>query len=158
MIPLTVTLEEIKHGPIGAEKLRSIRDKGWPEPAGTKAQVLLDAKSVYESLKATVFKPPSENSLSGHVLWLREMHDKGLVDNLIWTDTRDMYADGLTKGSVPRDLLIEAMSGTIKLRNPIEFFNRRVKRLTYFSGGVIAHWHTCEHCSMQCTKACQFCT
>ena len=42
---------------------------------------------------------------------MREIRDKGLIHNIIWADTGDMYADGLTKGSVPRDALNEVMSG-----------------------------------------------
>ena len=67
-IPLTVTLYEIRHGPLGSEKLRSIRDHGWMQENYIRTQVMIDAKSVYESLKATIFKPPVEHSLSGHVL------------------------------------------------------------------------------------------
>jgi hypothetical protein len=84
-----------------------------------------------------MFKAPSENSLSGHVLWMREMHDKGLIDNIIWADTRDMYADGLTKGSVPRDALINAMSGKLLLRHNIETFIRRMARRTYLANTVL---------------------
>ena len=90
-----------------------------------RTRVMIDAKSVYESLKASVFKPPAEQSLSGHVLWLREMHDKSLVDDIVWTDTRDMYADGLTKGVIKRDALYEAMSGVIVLRNKVDICTRR---------------------------------
>ena len=87
--------------------------------------VLIDAKSVYESLKATTFKPPVENSLSGHVLWLREMHTKGLVEDIVWVDTRDMYADGLTKGVIKRDALRELMSGTLRIRHNVAVCTRR---------------------------------
>jgi hypothetical protein len=131
IVPLTVTLEEIRTGPIGTEKLRLIRDQGWTEQPYTRAQIMVDAKSVYQSLRSTVFKPPSENSLAGHVLWMREMHDKGLLANILWVDTRDMYADGLTKGSIPRDGIVEAMQGKIKLLHDVDLFPRRIKRLTY---------------------------
>ena len=81
---------------------------------------MLDAKSVFESVKAQIFKPPAENSLAGHVLWLREMLLKKLVGYVTWTDTRDMLADGLTKGSVSRDCLEYAMYGTVHMRHAIE--------------------------------------
>ena len=113
VIPLTVTLYEIRFGPLGSEKLRSIRDEGWMQENYIRTQIMIDAKSVYESLKATMFKPPVEHSLSGHVLWLREMHDKGLLTDIVWTDTRDMYADGLTKGVIKRDALYELMKGKL---------------------------------------------
>jgi hypothetical protein len=119
LIPLTVTLYELRYGPLGAEKLRLIREQGWTHDNFIRTQIMIDAKSVFESLRATVFKPPVEHSLSGHVLWLREMQDKGLISSIVWTDTRDMYADGLTKGIINRDALYEAMSGIIKLRHPV---------------------------------------
>jgi len=127
LIPLSVTLHEIRYGPLGTENLRLIRDQGWPTGKSLCTRIMIDAKSVYESLKATNFKPPVENSLSGHVLWLREMHDKGLVDDIVWTDTRDMYADGLTKGVIKRDALFEAMAGWCQLRHNVEICIRRFR-------------------------------
>jgi hypothetical protein len=59
------------------------------------------------------------------------MHDKGLVTDIFWTDTRDMYADGLTKGIIKRDALYEIMSGTMMLRNPVFICTRRFKQLMY---------------------------
>jgi hypothetical protein len=96
---------------------------------------MIDAKSVYESLRATTFKPPVENSLSGHVLWLREMHTKGLIHDIVWTDTRDMYADGLTKGVIKRDALYEIMQGTMKLSHSVDVCTRK----------RIAHAHAHAH-------------
>jgi hypothetical protein len=128
IIPLTVTLFEIKYGPLGADRLRKIRDDGWCDYSVIHTSILIDAKSVYESLRATTFKPPVENSLSGHVLWLREMHSKGLIQDIVWTDTRDMYADGLTKGVIKRDALRELMKGTMKLRHPVAVCTRRARR------------------------------
>ena len=131
IVPLNTTLYEIRDGPLGAERLKEIRDKGWALETVIKTRVLIDAKSVYESLKATIFKPPVENSLAGHVLWLGEMHDKGLVTDIVWTDTRDMYADGLTKGVIKRGALYEIMSGTMMLRNSVSVCTRRFKQRMY---------------------------
>ena len=128
IIPLTVTLFEVKYGPLGADRLRKIRDDGWCDYSVIHTSVLIDAKSVYESLKATTFKPPVENSLSGHVLWLREMHTKGLVEDIVWVDTRDMYADGLTKGVIKRDALRELMSGTLRIRHNVAVCTRRARK------------------------------
>ena len=133
VLPLVVTLHEVRTSQLGTEQIKLIRDQGWNKETFTRISIISDAKSVYESLKATMFKAPAENSLSGHVLWMREMHDKGLVDNIIWADTRDTYADGLTKGSVPRDALNEVMSGKILLRHNIETFTRRMLRRTYLA-------------------------
>eukprot|EP00959_Pyramimonas_sp_CCMP1952_P429342 8992059-Pyramimonas_sp.AAC.1 len=38
--------------------------------------------------------------------------DIGIVHNVQWCDTRYMTADGHTKGSIDRELLLEVMSGT----------------------------------------------
>jgi hypothetical protein len=87
--------------------------------------VLIFAKSVHESLKATTFKPPVQNSLSGHVRGLRELHTKRLVEDIVWVDTRDMYADGLTKGAIKSDALRELMSGTLRIRHNVAVCARR---------------------------------
>ena len=39
------------------------------------------------------------------------MMDRGIVHSVQWCDTRDMTADGHTKGSIDRDLLLQVMSG-----------------------------------------------
>lgn len=117
VIPISVTMHEVQYGPLGAEQLRNIRDKGWSTMPYVLTTLMLDAKSVFESCKSNNFKPPAESSLAGHILWIREMHDKGLLHDLGWADTRDMFADGLTKGNVPRDGLQEIMSGSTTLLN-----------------------------------------
>ena len=40
------------------------------------------------------------------------MMDRGIVHSVQWCDTRDMTADGHTKGSIDRDLLLQVMSGS----------------------------------------------
>ena len=80
--------------------------------------------SVFESFNSTIFKPPTEVSLAGHVLWMREMYDQSLISQLSWTDTRDMFGDGLTKGSVARDALIAIMSGKLEVRHKVAFIHR----------------------------------
>ena len=85
---------------------------------------------MFESIKAQVFKPPSENSLAGQVLWLREMLEKKLLQYVTWTDTRDMLADGLTKGSVAPDALEDSMNGKFKLQHKYEQCVRHMKAVT----------------------------
>ena len=58
-----------------------------------------------------MIKTPSEASLLGHLLWLREFLSKAIISNLLWVDTRDMVADGLTKGSVGRTQIQQAAQG-----------------------------------------------
>eukprot|EP00959_Pyramimonas_sp_CCMP1952_P086813 1815857-Pyramimonas_sp.AAC.1 len=45
-----------------------------------------------------------------------------------WRDTRDMTADGHTKGSIDRDMLIQVMGGT-------QSFNHDLKRQTPYRAG-----------------------
>ena len=73
------------------------------------AALYLDALSVYAAVTATFVKLPADNGCLVHCLYLRELLDYGVLKYLIWQDTRDMLADGLTKGSVERDALHAAM-------------------------------------------------
>ena len=47
----------------------------------------------------------------GHVKWLREMLENDMIHEIRWCDTRDMTADGHTKGSIDRKMLIQCMQG-----------------------------------------------
>ena len=120
LIPMAITMMEIQEGPIGTEKLKLLRENGWGCDVPIVTRLTLVAKSALESLKALTFKPPSENTLAGHVLWLREMMLKKLICFITWVDTRDMLADGLTKGSVPRDRLEDAMEGKVFMEHNVE--------------------------------------
>ena len=75
----------------------------------------LDALSVYAAVTAVFIKTPADNGTLIHCLYLRELLDKNVLAALVWLDTRDMSADGLTKGSVDRQALHDAMSGIIKI-------------------------------------------
>ena len=70
-----------------------------------------DAESCYKSCSSADFKIPTEKTLAGHVSWIREMLRVGIVSDLQWCDTRDMTADGHTKGTIDRKLLKELMTG-----------------------------------------------
>ena len=71
----------------------------------------IDAMSVFAAITATYVKAPAEKSLLSHVQFVRELLDTKVLTALHWIDTRDMLADGLTKGSVERDALADAMGG-----------------------------------------------
>eukprot|EP00959_Pyramimonas_sp_CCMP1952_P472603 9500309-Pyramimonas_sp.AAC.1 len=51
--------------------------------------------------------------------------DVGIVHNAQWCDSRDMTADGHTKGSIDRELFLEVMSGN-------QLFKYDVKHLFLF--------------------------
>ena len=77
----------------------------------------LDAKSVFAVVSATFVKQPAEKSLLCHLQYLRELMDKHVLQYLFWLDTRDMGADGLTKGAVARSLLHMYMDGIMTLQH-----------------------------------------
>ena len=118
-IPLAIQLQELRYGPVGPRRAMQLRQ------GGLLFSIVLDvdARSVFESVKAGHMKMPQENSLFGHLAWLRELVIRQrLIRTLRWVDTRDMSADALTKGAAPRDRLFEAMAGKLCLRHPMEGF------------------------------------
>ena len=70
------------------------------------AEMAMDAMSCFEALMAEDCCTPAESSLKLHLLSLRDRHQRGVVHAFHWTDTRDMVADGLTKGGVARKLML----------------------------------------------------
>ena len=105
---LSQLLTEITHGPMSATEARNQRlSGGYKIP-----QVLyLDAMSVFAAVTAVFIKTPAEKSLLCHIQFLRELLDHGVLAAIVWLDTRDMWADGLTKGAVQREALIRLLDG-----------------------------------------------
>ena len=66
---------------------------------------------MYKSLSSKDFKVPTARTRLGHIAWLRELMEVGVVHSVQWCDTRDMTADGHTKGSIDRELLVALMAG-----------------------------------------------
>ena len=81
------------------------------QPLDIGLSLWIDARSVFDAVKNTRLHQPAEKSLGGHVAWLREMIQHRVLTSVCWCDTRDMTADAMTKGTIPRDLLTAAMSG-----------------------------------------------
>ena len=48
--------------------------------------------------------------LSTHTVYVRKLWDTRVLANIYWVDTRDIYADGLTIGSVDIDALHSLMN------------------------------------------------
>ncbi len=67
-----------------------------------------DAKSVFDAINASDVGDPTESPLKLHVIALRDKLERGIIKRLWWADTRDMLADGLTKGGIPRGALVNA--------------------------------------------------
>ena len=80
-------------------------------------EALTDSYSIFSYLAAAHLKLPVEKSTYFHLAYLREKLVCGLIRSYNWTDTRDMVADGLTKGSADRTALAAIMDGSYKLNH-----------------------------------------
>eukprot|EP00959_Pyramimonas_sp_CCMP1952_P375212 7858429-Pyramimonas_sp.AAC.1 len=82
--------------PASAEEIRMLREgKGYAIPA----DLVIDGMSVFGALFMDPARPPSQDSMAGHLYCLADQLRTKLIENL-WCDTRDMRADPLTKGSM----------------------------------------------------------
>ena len=115
---------EIEHGPITVSEARQRRFSGDYVPVA----LYLDAKSVFGVVTATCVKIPAEKSLLTHVQYLREMLDHRVLRYLLWLDTRDMGADGLTKGAVIRTLLHIIMGGYMTIKHACDKWESMLPR------------------------------
>ena len=107
---LAQQLHEIAGGVTTAAAGKQLReDGGYLIPMA----LYIDALSVYAAITATFVKTPADNGALCHLLYLRELLDHGVLHALIWVDTRDMLADGLTKGSIDRTLIHSLMEGSV---------------------------------------------
>ena len=105
-------LQEVYKGVPSKAEARTLREQGgWIVPAA----LCIDALSVHAAVTATYIKPPAEKGLLAHVQYLRELLDNHVLLYIVWLDTRDMTADGTTKGSVDRESLHMLMSGILRI-------------------------------------------
>ncbi len=111
---ISLTLHEIERGCHGAAEARRLREDGG---LAFKPSSSIDAMSVLAALSAEAIRAPAEKSLVGHLLWLRELADRGVITGIAWVDTRDMLSDGLTKGSVARCQIDKAVNGSWALEH-----------------------------------------
>ena len=116
---------ETRWGVVTPTEAREKRTKG----GFCHTALYLDAKSVYSAITASVTKTPAEKSLLTHVLYLRELLDTKVIQYLAWVDTRDMAADGLTKGAVSRESIHNLMSGSIRLNHESAVWSSKAQAL-----------------------------
>ncbi len=109
--PTIITLVELKQGVLTPRQLKDIREIG---PTPIKVILTIDAEGVYKSLTSRDLRVPTEKTLLGHVCYLREQLQLGNILMIQWCDTRDMTADGHTKGCIDRQLLLDVMRGIQK--------------------------------------------
>ena len=81
-------------------------------------QALTDSYSIFSYLAAAHLKLPAEKGTYYHLAYLREKLVSRLIGSYTWVDTRDMVADGLTKGRADRTSLIAIMHGKFHLEHP----------------------------------------
>ena len=113
-----ILLRQIVHeftvGPLGTTDARSMTEGVVRSPV--RIELLVDAMSVFAAVTASNIKVPREKSLLGHLQYLREKIDRRVFEALIWCDTRDMAADGLTKGSIDRSQIVDIMNGSLLMQ------------------------------------------
>ena len=100
-----------------------------------KTTLTVDAESVYKSLSSQDLKVPTEKTLLGHVAWVREIMQSGIVWELQWCDTRDMTADGHTKGSIDRKLLLDVMNGKQTFVHSVKKYTPHRTSVSHREGG-----------------------
>ena len=114
-------MHEVKRGVLTPTQLKELREHGgmsWT------ISLTIDAESVYKSLTSADLKIPTEPTLLGHIAWIRELLQIGIVTHIQWCDTRDTTADWHTKGTIDRTLILRAMNGQqsydheIKIHSP----------------------------------------
>ena len=116
-------VHEVTRSTLTATQARTLRDFGGFMPMA----MCIDAKSVHAATTATFIKTPAEKSLLTHIQFIRELLDHGVLSALFWIDTRDMYADGLTKGAVDRTQLHALMEGHIEYKH--EYLEWKPKKI-----------------------------
>ena len=76
--------------------------------------------SILSYLKAQHLKFPAEKGTCFHLAYLRELLVNGVIKQYIWCDTRDMVADGITKGRLDRTALVNLTRGSWRLQHASE--------------------------------------
>ena len=77
-----------------------------------KTEAITDSYSIFSYLAAAHLKLPAEKGTYYHLAYLREKLSSGSLRYYPWVDTRDMVADGITKGSVDRTAIAAIMDGS----------------------------------------------
>ena len=126
-LDVTQTLHEIHTGVATTPAARQLRASGG---YAVPCVLYLDATSVYAAITATFVKTPAEAGLLGHLQHIRELLDNKVRNALAWTDTRDMYADGTTKGSIDRTALHQVMNGSIHVTQPVKLWRPNDRKQT----------------------------
>ena len=111
-------LTEILSGAKSADELSKMQDEGTHS---LDLDTVIDAKSVWQSATSEELRCNDHLALL-HLCKLRELISSN-VRHFIWCDTRDMLADGLTKGVIDRQALRKlALEGVWDVTQALEVF------------------------------------
>ena len=100
-----------------ASRLKELKDQGG---YSTSLDMYTDSYSIYSYLHAKHLKFPTERGTFFHLAYIRELLEHGVVRSITWVDTGDMFADGMTKGSLDRLALTTVMNGKWHLQHKYE--------------------------------------
>ena len=107
-------LHEIQTGETTCSQARDARLRGG---FSVPMALYIEAYSVFAAITATFVNTPAEKSLLCHVQFIRELLDRRVLRTLVWLDTRDMTADGVTEGTIERDALGKLLDGHIEIQH-----------------------------------------
>ena len=121
-LALALTLHEIQVSPVTPRVGMELLEQGGMQ---IEIHAATDAMNLLTSIQAERARTPTERLMLCQLLWIREICDKQILTALTWLDTRDMTADGHTKGSISRGALISVMQGSLEQEHPGQ--SRRAK-------------------------------
>ena len=105
---MQLAFDELLHGPRTAAEIVSAATHGM---LSHPLELCLDARAVFDSIKAPEFTVPAEASLTPLIHTMREDIAARRMTALWWIDTRDMCADGMNKGGLPREPILAVCNG-----------------------------------------------
>ena len=115
-----LTLHEMLRGPASPGETRRLREEGG---YAVPAELVIDGMSVFSALLMDPVRPPSGNSMAGHLWWLADQFRTKQITDLLWCDTRDMRAVPMTKGTIDRALILDIMEGKFSYQHPVVRFS-----------------------------------
>ena len=119
-------MQEVKDGRLTPEQLRDRANMG---SFSMDAEVFTDSYSIFSAVVKEHAKSPTDGSTLYHLLTLHRDEHEGAVKKFTWVDTRDMVVDGLTKGSVDRVALQQAMRGTWTFLAECNTFTQPIRQI-----------------------------
>ena len=120
---LGVILHEMLTGVATAAAARQLRETGG---MSVPMVLYIDAMSVFAAITALQIKVPADSSVLCYLQYLRELMEHRVLHALVWVDTRDMLADGMTKGAVERKDIHAVMNGDVKNSHQMKLWKPKV--------------------------------